>query len=103
MTAGTPKPALSAAAFEALYLRLRQVPGWGPAIHEMAGPSGNQADPGGLTFAQDRLGINVHSNVDSHIDALCHAAAAMSSARGTPPRRARDCTRLPGGNLSWLG
>jgi hypothetical protein len=29
-----------------------------PAIHEMAGPPGNQADPAGLTFAQDRLGIN---------------------------------------------
>lgn len=118
MTAGTGKPALDAAEFEALYLRLRQVPAWGPAdrrgalnhltservlaaageirlgrtvslaapietdltpddpapaIHEMTGPPGNQADPVGLTFAQDRLGINVHGNVDSHIDALCHA------------------------------
>jgi kynurenine formamidase len=118
MTAGTGTSALDAAEFEALYLRLRQVPGWGagdrrgalnhltpqrvlaaageirlgrtvslaapietaltpddpaPAIHEMAGPPGNEADPGGLTFAQDRLGVNVHSNVDSHIDALCHA------------------------------
>src|SRR5580693_3575668 len=25
-----------------------------PAIHEMAGPPGNQANPGGVTFAQDR-------------------------------------------------
>ena len=33
---------------------------------------GDQADPEGLTFAQDRLGINVHGNADSHIDALCH-------------------------------
>ncbi len=118
MTADTGKPALDAAQFEALYLRLRQVPSWGPAdrrgalnhltpqrvlaasteirlgrtvslaapietslmpddpapaIHEMAGPPGSRADPAGLTFAQDRLGINVHSNVDSHIDALCHA------------------------------
>ena len=39
----------------------------------MSGPPGDRADPDGLTFAQDRLGINVHSNVDSHIDALCHA------------------------------
>ncbi|MFY9773457.1 MAG: hypothetical protein WAK28_02670, partial [Trebonia sp.] len=115
MTVGTGKPALDAAEFEALYLRLRQVPAWGsadrrgalnyltpervlaaageirlgrtvslaapietgltpddpaPAIHEMTGPPGNRADPGGLTFAQDRLGINVHGNVDSHIDAL---------------------------------
>jgi kynurenine formamidase len=44
-----------------------------PAVHTMTGPPGDQADPGGLTFAQDGLGINVHSNVDSHIDALCHA------------------------------
>ena len=38
----------------------------------MTGPPGDQADPEGLTFAQDRLGINVHGNADSHIDALCH-------------------------------
>ena len=44
-----------------------------PAVHQMTGPPGSQADPGGLTFAQDRLGIDVHNNVDSHIDALCHA------------------------------
>lgn len=44
-----------------------------PAIHAMTGPPGDQADPGGLTFAQDRLSINVHGNVDSHMDALCHA------------------------------
>jgi kynurenine formamidase len=45
----------------------------GPAVHEMTGPPGSQADPGGLTFAQDRWSVNVHNNVDSHIDALCHA------------------------------
>ena len=129
MTADTRKPALDAAEFEALYLRLRQVPGWGPAdrrgalnhltpqrvlaasteirlgrtvslaapietsrtpddpapaIHEMAGPPGSQADPAGLTFAQDRLGINVHSNVDSHIDALCHAMYRKTLYNGVP-------------------
>ena len=31
MTAGTPKPALDAAEFETLYLRLREMPGWGRA------------------------------------------------------------------------
>ncbi len=129
MTAATGKPTLDAAAFEALYLRLRQVPGWGPtdrrgalnhltpervraasveiklgrtvslaapietsltpddpapAIHEMSGPPGDQADPRGLTFAQDRLGINVHSNVDSHIDALCHAMYRKTLYNGVP-------------------
>jgi kynurenine formamidase len=43
-----------------------------PAVHSMTGRAGDQADPEGLTFAQDRLGINVHGNADSHIDALCH-------------------------------
>jgi kynurenine formamidase len=129
MTARTSKPALDEAEFEALYLRLRQVPGWGPAdrrgalnhltpervlaaageirlgrtvslaapietaltpddpapaIHEMTGPPGSQADPRGLTFAQDRLGVNVHSNVDSHIDALCHAMYRKTLYNGVP-------------------
>jgi kynurenine formamidase len=44
-----------------------------PAIHDMKGRPGDEADPEGLTFAQDRLGINVHGDADSHIDALCHA------------------------------
>jgi kynurenine formamidase len=43
-----------------------------PSVHEMTGPPGDQADPEGLSFAQDRLAINVHGNADSHIDALCH-------------------------------
>ena len=129
MTAGTEKPVLDAAEFEALYRRLRQVPSWGaadrrgalnyltpervlaaageirlgrtislaapietglapddpaPAIHEMAGPAGNQADPGGLTYAQDRLGMNVHGNVDSHIDALCHIMYRKTLYNGVP-------------------
>jgi len=129
MTAGTEKPVLDAAEFEALYRRLRQVPSWGaadrrgalnyltpervlaaageirlgrtislaapietglapddpaPAIHEMAGPAGNQADPGGLTYAQDRLGMNVHGNVDSHIDALCHIMWRKTLYNGVP-------------------
>jgi len=44
-----------------------------PAVHDMKGRPGDEADPEGLTFAQDRLGINVHGDADSHIDALCHA------------------------------
>jgi len=43
-----------------------------PAIHDMKGRPGDDADPDGLTFAQDRLGFNVHGDADSHIDALCH-------------------------------
>jgi len=43
-----------------------------PAVHELTGPTGDKADPYGLTFAQDRMAINVHGNADSHIDALSH-------------------------------
>jgi len=46
-----------------------------PAVHEMTSPPGDQADPRGLSFAMDRLAINVHGNADSHIDALCHVLA----------------------------
>ncbi len=43
-----------------------------PAVHQMISPAGDQADPGGLSFAMDRLAMNVHGDADSHIDALCH-------------------------------
>ena len=43
-----------------------------PAVHEMTSPAGNQADPDGLSFATDRLAMNIHGNADTHIDALCH-------------------------------
>jgi kynurenine formamidase len=43
-----------------------------PAVHQMISPAGDQADPEGLSFAMDRLAMNVHGDADSHIDALCH-------------------------------
>jgi kynurenine formamidase len=43
-----------------------------PCVHQMTSPAGDQADPAGLSFALDRLAMNVHGNADSHIDALCH-------------------------------
>ena len=43
-----------------------------PAVHELTSPAGDQADPDGLSFATDRLAMNIHGNADSHIDALCH-------------------------------
>ncbi len=42
-----------------------------PARHPMTGTADNAA-PTGLTFATDRVEMNVHGNVDSHLDALCH-------------------------------
>ena len=43
-----------------------------PCVHQMTSPAGDQADATGLSFAMDRLAMNVHGNADSHIDALCH-------------------------------
>src|SRR5450432_575387 len=43
-----------------------------PSVHQMTSPPGNQADPTGLSFAMDRLAMNVHGDADSHLDALCH-------------------------------
>ena len=121
-------PAMSAADFTALYLRLQRTAGWGPADrrgalnnltpaqvlaaageirlgrtvsleapiesratpdnpdpsqHQMTG-TGNQADPSGLTFATDRLAINIHGNADSHIDALCHVMYQAALYNGVP-------------------
>jgi kynurenine formamidase len=55
-----------------------------PAIHDMKGRPGDDADPEGLTFAQDRLGFNVHGEVDSHIDALCHVMYRKSLYNSVP-------------------
>jgi len=121
-------PALDAAAFSALYQRLRRATPWGPddrrgglnyitpdkvmaaaaevrlgrtvtleapiethaapdnpepAMDEMTG-TGDQADPAGLTFARDRLTMNVHGNADSHIDALCHVMYHARLYNGVP-------------------
>lgn len=42
-----------------------------PARHRMRGQPGDDA-AGGLRFAMDSFAMNVHGDVDSHIDALCH-------------------------------
>ena len=51
-----------------------------PYLHRMTSPSattGQTEGPGsvggpGLSFAMDRIAMNIHGNADSHIDALCH-------------------------------
>lgn len=42
-----------------------------PARHQMTNWS-DKTDSSGLSFATDRLAMNIHGNADSHIDALCH-------------------------------
>ncbi len=42
-----------------------------PAVHQMTHWA-DDPDAAGLSFATDRLAMNVHGNADSHMDALCH-------------------------------
>jgi len=43
-----------------------------PAVHQMT-HTGISSDPAsGLSFALDRVALNIHGNADSHIDALSH-------------------------------
>ncbi|MCC5475608.1 cyclase family protein [Streptomyces barringtoniae] len=43
-----------------------------PATHRMTAPTHRESAEPGLTFARDRFAMNVHGDVDSHLDALCH-------------------------------
>ena len=43
-----------------------------PAVHLMTQPGISPMPESGLSFAMDRVAMNIHGNADSHIDALCH-------------------------------
>ncbi|MDI2125057.1 cyclase family protein [Yinghuangia seranimata] len=43
-----------------------------PAVHRMTGGVASDTGGGGLDFARDRIGMNVHGDAYSHLDALCH-------------------------------
>ncbi|MFJ8107231.1 cyclase family protein [Streptomyces sp. NPDC096132] len=44
-----------------------------PAEHRLVAPAGGVPEPGGgLDFARDRFAMDVHGDVDTHLDALCH-------------------------------
>ena len=43
-----------------------------PAVHQMTHSGTSPAPASGLSFAMDRIAMNIHGNADSHIDALCH-------------------------------
>jgi kynurenine formamidase len=43
-----------------------------PAVHELAHSAEGPDRASGLTFATDRLALNIHGDADSHMDALCH-------------------------------
>jgi putative cyclase len=46
---------------------------------------GESSDVPGLSFAADQLAMNVHSDVDSHIDALCHVSYQETLYNGVAP------------------
>ena len=54
-----------------------------PAHHPMTGTA-DDAKPGGVSFAMDRLEMNVHGNADSHMDALCHVMYDGTLYNGVP-------------------
>jgi kynurenine formamidase len=54
-----------------------------PAQHQMKGPLGTEAGQG-LWFYMDRIAMNIHGNVDSHIDALCHVSFDGALYNGVP-------------------
>ena len=45
-----------------------------PGARHMKHLPGESSDVPGLSFAADQLAMNVHGDVDSHIDALCHVS-----------------------------
>ncbi|TQE37232.1 cyclase family protein [Streptomyces ipomoeae] len=66
-----------------------------PARHRLTAPAGGVPGPGGgLDFARDRFAMDVHSDVNSHIDALCHVIYNGTLHGGVP---AADAL-LPGGS-----
>lgn len=64
-----------------------------PCVHQVTGPlagaarTGGPADAGeapGLSFAVDRVSMNIHGNADTHIDALCHVQFDGTLYNGVP-------------------
>jgi kynurenine formamidase len=43
-----------------------------PVVHQMTHTGVSSGPASGLSFAMDRVALNIHGNADSHIDALCH-------------------------------
>jgi kynurenine formamidase len=56
-----------------------------PAARHMKRLPGEPSDVAGLSFAADQLAMNVHGDVDSHIDALCHVSYGGALYNGVLP------------------
>ncbi|WP_230194043.1 cyclase family protein [Streptomyces coriariae] len=55
-----------------------------PAEHRLTAPADGEPGPSGLEFARDRFAMNVHSDVNSHLDALCHVVYDGTLHGGVP-------------------
>ncbi|MDQ0584750.1 cyclase family protein [Streptomyces rishiriensis] len=55
-----------------------------PAEHRLTSPVGGRPRGSGLEFARDRFAMNVHGDVDSHLDALCHVVYDGTLHGGVP-------------------
>ena len=55
-----------------------------PAVHQMAHSADGPDRASGLTFATDRLALNIHGDADSHMDALCHVLFDGTLYNGVP-------------------
>lgn len=60
-----------------------------PARRELIRPSAAQARQPGLSFALDRLAMNVHGDADSHLDALSHVILDGALYNDVPAGRVR--------------
>jgi kynurenine formamidase len=60
-----------------------------PAWHKMTG-TGADAEPTGLSFATDRIAMNIHGNADSHLDALCHVIYDQTLYNDVPADRVTE-------------
>ena len=56
-----------------------------PGARHMKHLPGEPSEVAGLSFAADQLTMNVHGDVDSHIDALCHVSYDGALYNGVAP------------------
>jgi kynurenine formamidase len=56
-----------------------------PGTRHMKRLPGEPSDVAGVSFAADQLTVNIHGDVDSHIDALCHVSYNGTLYNGVAP------------------
>jgi kynurenine formamidase len=56
-----------------------------PGARHMKRLPAEPSDVPGVSFAADQITMNVHGDVDSHIDALCHVSYESTLYNGVPP------------------